>query len=709
MDSETSKHNSNKKKTGGLKKGKHSTNNVKFSSQGNKNHDDSFSHSPERPVSKKSAQNFESPSKREEKSNQNTEANSPKRSTHTETPSKEREEEVSIHKEEEVNNVEVKKEKEVDHKNDVNADVNNHVDEASKDKPEEHAVDNEKKAEAKEKEIEHEHKEDDKKDDKEDDKVSEVGSKSSSNSNMSELFQTSTRTNAKRIRSQILDAQNNAIEYCKNLIRLSRNFERMKRKLHNKYNKFFTQIFQSLGYSYHSSITKHNLFVLCSEAWILELVKGIERSVKEKSLDLNNFKYSNLLEIIREVEINEDNYLSNLSLLTGSGSCDNTVNKFSDLIEMEKSIGSFFFINLNQIIQEDSKRRSIDTDFDKAHFEEILFDYLRKTVEKTLLDIEFQFDKSTSGIADKIDLYNTYSELSLKENKFSFEEYFEEVQGKVNFAPEEKFTLLDLRGVKICAEAFYQFSKSRFEELIEDLKLFTRNYTSIMFKTKRLFAQGMSNAIHLQQLAKFYFKSTLFNMERIFNYKLFLKRGLRLTARGVKHCNYKLKYLKEWLTENVTLEKYFYSPLLTCRELTYKSVNYTVEKTANGVKFVILKTKDFADILKVKEIKENLFKYFEKLSLRFGNLKEKLFHSIKIAENSEEFTVEISKELYKIDSKLFEKIYTGVNNLITNSLGIFNANYKFLQQKVTSAVEKLKRMLTQGQGECQKREEEKIN
>jgi hypothetical protein len=303
---------------------------------------------------------------------------------------------------------------------------------------------------------------------------------------MNEVFFTSSQDNAKRIVDQFGEIQNNADEYIFNLISTMKNFENVKKYLNNKYNYFFRTLFSMLGYDYHTNIPKVNFFIFSTQAWFIEFAKILEKKYNDiKQLEASKIiTYANVLNMMKESKITESNYLNNLGILTSSLLNQNAL---TSLI-IENNIGKIFLTQLNLLLHEIKEYEP--SAVDKKAFDDMVSELFKNSVDRTLNHMENQF----SDKPNYIKFTSIYNELNKEKPDHTFEDMF----GKIK-AVEHKEDSLNLYSLRIICESFYHYARVKLDDIINDINLFTNNYTSIMFKTKKLLQQGVNNVIQYNE------------------------------------------------------------------------------------------------------------------------------------------------------------------------------------------------------------------
>jgi hypothetical protein len=304
------------------------------------------------------------------------------------------------------------------------------------------------------------------------DSASNDSSIEGASSSTRKLFLENMQENAKVLKSQIGELQNDASDYVEGLISTVKKFEEMKKSLNSRYNILVRNLFNLLGYNYHTDVHKVNFFIFATQSWLLEVTKIVDKKYNEFIMTEKTFTFANLLNIMRDSEVSEENFLNNLGILTSSSFNENA---FTSIV-IENNVGKLFLNNLLGQLQHGS-RDTVDIDFKK--FEGILTTLLRNAVENVLNTMENQFN--TEGVRNI-----PYTELY--DEKMSYEEYFNAVRDS-----QKNLNSMSLYSLKICTESFYYFATCRLEDLLADINLFTKNYSSVLFKAKSLLGKRFSN------------------------------------------------------------------------------------------------------------------------------------------------------------------------------------------------------------------------
>ena len=509
-----------------------------------------------------------------------------------------------------------------------------------------------------------------------------ISSDSKQNPNSIQEFFSSTRQdNAKRIQSQIVNIQTNALCYTNSLIKLSKNFNLMKRKLNSISNSIFNSLFSLFEYSFRSNFQNTNLFIFSTQSLLILIGEILNKRLKTFSeSEKQNLKYSNLLEII-QTEMQESTkdiegaFLNNLAIFTGNLLLDRASTISTTLIE--NKIGQSFLKIFLELITKDESLKA-NTDIQKKQFEEILMDLIKRSVEATL-NKELSGGKSQPKL--KIEFITIVNELKRetliktnKDTKISFDDYYNHI---LNSSIKNEFNCsnFELEELKICAEAFYTFSQVRLDEIILDANLFVKNYSSVVYKSKLFLEQSIDRCIKFSnKIKRIYIKiadqSSSLGLEKISQCSYLTGRNiLKKCAIGLKSAKRSVINFKYWLGDSY-LKITNYKPVFMMTNIMLDIFNYSgevplfmfeivVEKSQYGIKaFKDLKKKIFEKISRIKGTISSALSQFGKL---------KNFVYLKEDKSDERFVIVFNRSLFDFCPGLFFKIYEIFKNLLIKS------------------------------------------
>lgn len=250
----------------------------------------------------------------------------------------------------------------------------------------------------------------------------------------------------------------------------STKFENTKKYLNTVGNYYINHMFSLLGYHYKGKIENVNILHLCAEAWLLGAFNELKKENNEKNLSNNqSITYSQLLSQIKQIIVEENNFIDNLNLLTG-------VYGLKEIAYEDKNIFKMFLVNIqatkHQLFIEDNEELS------KQKFEEIILRIFRMAFNYTLN--EFNSDENDKK---SLDMFNAYLDMNIKEQSSTLENfiksYYEKKEIKLIDEEKEKRLLINL-------EYYYNFLKTSFTDLLEEIELFNKNSSSVVYKLKSL-------------------------------------------------------------------------------------------------------------------------------------------------------------------------------------------------------------------------------
>jgi hypothetical protein len=523
----------------------------------------------------------------------------------------------------------------------------------------------------------------------------------SKSDSMSEIFQDTRHNNLTRIRKEIEEIQNNAVEYTKTLIRLGKYFERMKRNINTLSNSIFTSLFSFFGYTYPKN-TPNNLFTFATQAWLLEIIKSFEHGWKNlTNSEQNNLKYFNLLKFIKISggDIKEENFLTNFGILTGNllnrnrdGGFNNT--KILTATVIEDTIGRNYLESITNVIRNDFE--IIKEDTTKKEFDKILMDIFKKAVDNTL-NLELKFASEGVDGRNNFNFYQTYNDMKNRSQdhiKFSPEEYFNNVKEN---SKKVELSAIDNSGLKMSCDAYYTFSSITLDEILLDIKFFVKNYSSILYKTKMFLTQTVQNVFKfnekvynsLNSFRKYFekenIKSALYSCGR---------KALVKSAKLTKTCEIKYKQIKQWV-----LESYKIIP-----EFAYKlkeTITHPIQQVVILRRYVVDKCE--VGLEKYNEIKNKITeRIYDNVSGLCEYIDQKFNKAIilKESDDKQRYEIVIKRDLIVIDPKNLKKVYKLIERILKESYSYAEDRGKALKDEVKKyCLEKYKKFLSCEAGE----------
>ncbi len=423
----------------------------------------------------------------------------------------------------------------------------------------------------------------------------------------SEYFRKIRTENSCKLRKEILKIQNRADKYIEKFITISRNFNHLKKNICRKNDNIIKSLISFFGFNFRIIFKKQNFFLLAVKAWIIEIfnvfddymishigtfydkneidqkienrrssilndndITNKEKILSENFLDKEllfidypkNFTFSSLIKKLKVLEISQESFLKNLSILTGtiygkSNSCSTTQ-------IIEKSIGISFLNSLKETLDKyEITQEHEDEELDQKKFESLFMNILMKAVEKSLNsmnadifknDLMQKNNKKNYKIYDVkyLECYEKLREES-KENKtdFNLKKYIKKLIKDNNYIViknyQMKYSLNEIYhierkeenkihkikneiinkdfSIKICAESFFDFSSFKISNIIDEIKVFVREHDSFLYRSKNSLGRSIKNIYDFNKNNLNYFKSTISLLIKNINDKLNIGEG----------------------------------------------------------------------------------------------------------------------------------------------------------------------------------------
>jgi len=383
----------------------------------------------------------------------------------------------------------------------------------------------------------------------------------------SEFFFKIRNENANKLRKEILKIQNRADKYFEKLFNVSNNFQEIRKNIYEGLNNLYYSMFVVFGVNWKDFLKNSNFFVLASEAWLIEVSRILENYIKtnletikninnfnqnekiisqaldliepnsnkivEKNNDIEknemkqftdvdqilfdypkNFTFASVFKKICNLRIDEESYLMNLSIFTGSVYSQSFSSATTKLIE--NNLGKLFLSSLDKILHSFEFSEEEEDELDQKKFEILMMKTLRKAVEASLnimnsqisgvkndsLQIKYleSFDKlrnetkeNTKGFS-----YIQYIKYLIKENQ-EVNHHFQknrEIEDnntrEIEYINENNSFISKDFSMKICAESFFDFSLYKFSLIIDDINIFINEYNSLNYRLKNFITLTMN-------------------------------------------------------------------------------------------------------------------------------------------------------------------------------------------------------------------------
>lgn len=395
----------------------------------------------------------------------------------------------------------------------------------------------------------------------------------------SELFRLSRNDNANKLRKEILKIQNRADKYVEKLYSISKDFLAVKQKLHDRYNSLYTSLLVFFGFHYRINFKRSNFFILATQAYIVEVFRLLEDFIKKnvkilnpetdpklimyensqiKLIDIqdrfnientieqepkdqekilidypNNITFANILKKIVSLKIDEEEYLYNLSILTGSIYTQSYSSSTTKLIE--RNIANLYFNALNHVLKNfEFGEAHEDEELDQRKFENLMMDLFRKAVERALNIMENQSgEEKGSDWISYIENFNKLQETckDTKLKKLSYNKYLKilfDNNKQKDFS--NKSSNLSLYSgsnynfsLKICAESFFNFSLFKFDEIVDDIRFIITEFKSLHFRIRCILGATITRIIDFNKMSISLVKALLAKMMKELKTKIRVK------------------------------------------------------------------------------------------------------------------------------------------------------------------------------------------
>jgi len=452
-------------------------------------------------------------------------------------------------------------------------------------------------------------------------------------------------------------------------------FENTKLYLNSVGNYYFNYLFSLLGYQYKGKVENLNVLHLCSEAWLLGALNELRKENNEKVAPSQKITYSQLLSQIKQIIVEENNFIDNINILIG-------IYGMRELANEDKNIFKMFLVNIqatkHQIFIEENE------DLTKEKFEETIMRIFNVAFNYTLNEFDSEEKDKKS-----LDMYNTYLDMDIKEIPLSLENFIKsynerkQIKSSLNDEDREKRLLISL-------EYFYNFLNTKFADLIEEIEFFNKNSSSVIFKLKTLFSYK-----NIQRMYSKYFDILTNSLEKglrnlrlegVLNFTRNIYAGVKpygenslaiakknyarvkdwIDSVADKSFVYYDKYSKDILqySNRFYLATIKYSELprrLVCERIYRPVRNLSVNLKENSVNLVV-NTVEFG------KNKTSQLRYF--LEEKTKNIKDNVFGQEPLvkfeseAENNKYLNISIRKKLFIIDPTKAKELVSSIIDLV---------------------------------------------
>lgn len=253
-----------------------------------------------------------------------------------------------------------------------------------------------------------------------------------------------------------------ATDKAKEWTKIARDFQCAKRSLKSYRNILLEFLFEKLGYKYKGHINHPNFLHLCAEAWLLGIFQELERELNGDTLNLT---FHGLINLISNLIVKENAFIENMEMLIGRFS-------YLEPFAKEEKIFRNILIDLNssknEVLKDDKILKNFELSYEK--FVGVLEKILRIAFNVFLNNINSTEENKKSNL-----LYNNFEALR-KQNNLSFEEFQKSYLSAKN--------LKDIPSDNLRHQllGYYEFSLSCLEDLLQEVRVFSKNAASVIFK-----------------------------------------------------------------------------------------------------------------------------------------------------------------------------------------------------------------------------------
>ena len=300
-------------------------------------------------------------------------------------------------------------------------------------------------------------------------------------------------------------------------------FENIKNFLKTKEGQIIKKYFTIIGYKYTSMILNNNIFHFATEAVLLTMAKSVKTQEKTKETKETEESFPKEYSTL---EINEDEYYSNLEFLLGTSS-SNESNE-ADVAFSSKKLGEIFL----KFFNEERKKLESDKDIPYPTFQNLL----RRAVNNSIIELSEEEEENQ----DLLEIYlNLEKEKEKEGGNFTLQEFIDkknEVQAKNDSEKKESNFC-----VRNSCEIFYYFAQSSVKDFLDDLTSFNQQSSSLIYL--------------VLGLVKYNYSLTMEKLRFLYNYsKKQYKAGKNYaivkTNQTYDFSKVKIQELNDWVNES---------------------------------------------------------------------------------------------------------------------------------------------------------------
>jgi len=440
----------------------------------------------------------------------------------------------------------------------------------------------------------------------------------------------------------------------KHFFKLTSDFEKTKCALHTFGNYYTNYFFSTLGYQFNGKIDSPNILHLSAEAWLL----GVFSDLKKDNNEPKNEPYNQILSHVKNVIVSTPTFIDNVTLLTLNYGIDEPA------LKGDEKIFDIILVNLNGTKTNILKDIDLDHFVSRQEFEDIFIKIFRTAFNYTLNEFNSREENKKN-----LDMLNIYTTLSAEKEQKTFNDYFETYLKGRGLDSSEALPQVEREKIKGILEKYYNFCRTDFEDLIDEIYFFNKNAASVLFKLTKLLSPK-----NLKRIIRKYYDIVTgtvedslvkFRLDKILDlYKNLYGKVYEYESQGVTLVKNKYDSIKHWVSnsfdssEAVKVVKGYYTQVygytVKYSEVPRKFVYDKVYKPIENLTLVITDTS--VEIISKTINKTEQFKNYvtNTVTTSVNEVKNALFGQealVKVSsdENEEYLSISISKKLFLID------------------------------------------------------------
>lgn len=449
---------------------------------------------------------------------------------------------------------------------------------------------------------------------------------------------------------------------------LSNEFESIKKNLTSSGNYYTNRLFSLLGYNYEGKVENINILHLVSEAFLLGVFEELQKENKDKPEKL---RYNELLSQINWIIVQENTFIDNMKILSGIYNLDNPTLNNAKVLKM-------FLVNLQSTKNDILKHHEHDlkdAKMTREKFDGILSEIFNTAYNYTLNEFNSSEEKKKS-----LSMYHLFSEIQEHHpESFNVRGYSDE------YIKRKKLTDSEARETRPYLEYFFNYSLSSFDDLIEEVELFGKNSTNLLFKIKSLISYKNIRRTYEKyyELVTSYAEKGLKNvrLDAVLNFYKSVHGYLQQKSEmGLEKIRTNYQGLKKWIDNNQIYQDsrdFYFRAYENARKYTeiprsfvYNNIyqplrNVTVLVTEQGVRLVLDTSKWTKE--QITQFKDTIVTTTENVLTGTKNLLFGEEALIKIHSDKDDYvSIELNKKLFIVDPEKTKELFKSILESIRN-------------------------------------------